>query len=939
MIRLLIYIITAPLLLLAQGAYSQCTISAFANGGSNTVYICPGQAVNLSSTGGCPTYVMNNNFNNGTPGAGWSATNQAMFNKPCTPHSPDGTIYLWMGSTSTAPRTLTTVPFDVSQGGTIEFEMRYAVQGASSPCEGPDLYNEGIAVQYSINNGSTWNTMEYYAPNGNILNYIPTTTSPGTSGQTQFTVWTTRSITIPPAAQTTATRFRWAQTVSTSAVYDHWGLDNVKIIVPPPTVNVWWNHGPTVHNPPTVYPASNTSYTVNITDGSSTSSSSVNVVINPVPTSSFTATPQVCAGLPATVSYTGSAGANATYNWNFNGGTVVSGSGQGPYQISWANSGTYNVSLTITENGCTSTPTSVQVIVNPNPVPVISPVNPSICPGQNINLSTSLPYSSYLWSTGATTSSMSASVTGNYSVTVTDVNGCKGNIATNVNVAPVISFSAIDSNVLCNGGNSGSITLNAGGGTPPFTYAWTPAISTGSYAGGLSAGSYSVVISDQNNCDTSATFLIIEPPALVLSSNADTTICAGQSLNISASATGGVMPYDFNWSGGLGSGTSFNVSPSTTTSYSVSVTDANNCIAGPANFTVYVNPDLIVNLTASPNYICQGQQSSISASVSGGSGGPYIYTWGHNPAVNSSQVSVSPIVTTTYTVTVTDHCGTPPATANVVVNVFPVPQPVFNAGVYSGCSPLYVEFSDLTGPGVQNWLWNFGDPASGLMNTSSLQSPVHTFTGSGSYSISLDIITSDGCQGSTTLNNMIQVYSNPTASFTATPNPASSVEPTVSYYDQSINAGSWYWNFGDVVSQSNTSVLQNPMHTYSNPGSYMVWLVVESPQGCIDSVSLTVNVTEDYAFYVPNAFSPNDDGINDIFRPKGISIDPDKYEMYIYDRWGQEVFMTKDINHGWDGRVSNGREIAKQDVFSWVIRFSKIKGMEHVYKGRVTIIK
>ncbi|OPZ98963.1 MAG: hypothetical protein BWY70_01101 [Bacteroidetes bacterium ADurb.Bin408] len=283
----------------------QCTVTAYANGAQATVQICLGDSVALTSVGNCNNYVLNNDFNNGTPGTGWSATNQAMFTNPCQPNSPDGTIYFWMGSTSPAPRNLTTVDFDISQGGSIQFEMRYSIQAANSPCEGPDEYDEGMAIQYSTNGGSTWTTIEYYAPNGDILNYIPTASTPGASGNTPFTVWTTRTVPIPAPAWTPSTRFRWAQTSSTSEVFDHWGLDNVSIQVPPPLITYWWSHGPTVQNPPAVFPTTTTTYTVYMSDGTDTVQSSVNVIVHPIPTSTFTAVSPVCVGNTSTITYTG----------------------------------------------------------------------------------------------------------------------------------------------------------------------------------------------------------------------------------------------------------------------------------------------------------------------------------------------------------------------------------------------------------------------------------------------------------------------------------------------------------------------------------------------------------------------------------------------------------------------------------------------------------
>ena len=449
-----IFITAVFLVVIVLQSFSQCTVTAYANGGTSSVQICLGDSVNLTATGGCPNYLLNNDFNDGTPGTGWSATNQAMFTNPCPPNSPDGTIYLWMGSTSPAPRNLTTVNFDVSMGGTIQFEMRYAIQADPSPCEGPDEYEEGVAVQYSTDNGATWTTIEYYAPNGDVLTYIPTLTTPGATGSTPFTVWTTRTVPIPPGAMTTSTMFRWAQTSSTSELYDHWGLDNVSILVPPPNILVWWSNGATGYTPPKVCPSTTTTYTVYLTDGIDTVQNSVIVVVNPIPTSLFTVVSPVCVGSPSTITYTGSGSAGATYAWGFDGGTVLSGTGQGPYQVFWSNSGTHNITLGLIDNSCLSLPNSVPIIVNPNPTPPNVSFTPT-CSGDNLNLFADLVSNvTYSWSgpNGFTSTQQnpvinnaSQSNAGSYSVSIKDANGCVSQLTsetvTILNL-PVVSFNA-----------------------------------------------------------------------------------------------------------------------------------------------------------------------------------------------------------------------------------------------------------------------------------------------------------------------------------------------------------------------------------------------------------------------------------------------------------------------------------------------------------------
>ncbi|MBL4578184.1 MAG: hypothetical protein JKX74_06890, partial [Flavobacteriales bacterium] len=132
--------------LFGEEGKSQCVITATA---SPTTLPCGGGTVNLTASGsGFTTTLLDNNFDNGTAGPGWTASPAGQFNNPCDP-SFDGNTYMWMGSGTSAPRTLETVAMDVSCGGDICFYLDFAIQGAASPCEGPDLTNEGVYFEYS----------------------------------------------------------------------------------------------------------------------------------------------------------------------------------------------------------------------------------------------------------------------------------------------------------------------------------------------------------------------------------------------------------------------------------------------------------------------------------------------------------------------------------------------------------------------------------------------------------------------------------------------------------------------------------------------------------------------------------------------------------------------------------------------------------------------
>ena len=253
---------------------SQCSVTTTA---SVNQVVC-GQCADLNAIGIQGTLVMNNDFNGGVAGPGWSSTTAATYTNPCGP-GPGGT-YMWMGSASPAPRILTTNAFDMSCGGQVCFDLRLAVQGGASPCEGPDLPTEGVYFQYSINGGITWITINYF--------------DPGTGFDPILTVWNNYCFTIPPGAWSPTTMFRWAQTTTSSNLNDHWGIDNVTILANDCGYYYDWSHLPGSPDPAsggTVCPTTTTTYNVMYTNGINDtcySSVTVNVLF---PIVNVTATP------------------------------------------------------------------------------------------------------------------------------------------------------------------------------------------------------------------------------------------------------------------------------------------------------------------------------------------------------------------------------------------------------------------------------------------------------------------------------------------------------------------------------------------------------------------------------------------------------------------------------------------------------------------------
>jgi hypothetical protein len=264
----------------ATKTQAQCTVTAYAN----PITINCGDTVDLSALGDQGTVVYSNDFNGACPGPGWVATSSATCSNPCGngPSGLPGDPYLWMGSTATAPRNVTTLDFNVNNGGTICFDMRYASEeacpgpGTCAPtsltcsCEGPDLPDEGVHLQYSLNAGGTWTDIQYWDPNGGC--------------DPALINWTNRCVTIPLAAYSVSTRFRWYQIASSDSNSDHWGIDNVSISVPNLSFLYDWTHDAQAPSSsaatPPVVPTSNTTYTVNYSDGTTSCFNTVNVVVN-----------------------------------------------------------------------------------------------------------------------------------------------------------------------------------------------------------------------------------------------------------------------------------------------------------------------------------------------------------------------------------------------------------------------------------------------------------------------------------------------------------------------------------------------------------------------------------------------------------------------------------------------------------------------------------
>ena len=514
---------------------------------------------------------------------------------------------------------------------------------------------------------------------------------------------------------------------------------------------------------------------------------------------------------------------------------------------------------------------------------------------------------------------------------------CGSGSSVTINIIDNSPVTVVSSNDTTICGDPATIWVNASGGIQPYTYLWDNG--AGSNASSLVSPSqpttYSCTVTDV--CNVTATESVtITVGSSTADAGPDATICMGQYGVLNAS--GGTS---YLWNTGETS-PSITHNPIVNTTYYVTIYSVCDMIDSA---TIYVNPLPVISATANPTSINGGETTVICAI--GGS----TYAWTSNPQDPSlsSQAGfqcpvVSPGISTTYTVTVTDSNGCQNYTS-VDVTVIPVyPIVNFSGSPLSGCEPLTVQFTDQSTQvsTIAAYYWNFGNGT-----FSYEKNPVAYYENAGTYSVTLTVTNPINLVSSLTLHDYVVVYPNPIAIFSTSPeNFTTILDPNFHFFDYSLGyIDRWFWDFGD----GSFDTLQNTHHCYSygdpyyhfpemeDTGTYVITLGVTTNHGCTDSTSKLIRIEPTYSIYIPNAFTPNDDPKNQEFCIQGYGILDENFEMYIYNRWGQLVYESTVRDECWDGNYNNAP--AALGTYVYIIRFSDSKHIRHIVKGAVTIFR
>jgi gliding motility-associated-like protein len=636
-----------------------------------------------------------------------------------------------------------------------------------------------------------------------------------------------------------------------------------------------WNTGVMNANI-TPSPTTTTVYTVNGTTNGCSSSKTVTVTVNSLPTVSVNSA-TMCIGNTATLTANGA----STYTWNTTATTPVINP-----------SPTITTIYTVTGTDIHACKNSATSTVTVNALPIISVNSATICAGNTTTLTAS-GANTYTWSTTSTTPTISPSPTTTtvYTVTGTNANACKNSATSTVtvNALPMVS---VNSATICEGN---STTLTASGAN---TYTWnTGTINASITPSPTTTTVYTVMGTNANGCKNSVTSTITVNFLPVISVSW-ATICIGGSATLIASGAN-----TYTWNTGVITPT-ITTSPNTTTFYTVTGTDIHAC-KNSATSTVTVNPLPIISVNSTT--ICMGGTATLVAN------GASTYTW--NTGSTGATITPSPTVATVYTVTGTNiYACQNSATSTVSIKSLPIVTPTVN----EVCVGQTIH---LMSNSVAGSLYTWSGPNGYI---SSVQNPTitnATIVNSGIYTLT---ISSGGCSASSTVSAVVDIM----------PTIANAGLDTISYNSSLsmsgnvpiVGMGTWSVITGSGnISNSNQSNTQ--VTNLQSGQNILQWTI--SNGACPVSYDDVIIVIKDLT--IPNGFSPNGDGVNDNFEINGLG-DYTNVKINVFNRWGNLVYDSDDYKNNWNGKNMSGEDLS-DDTYFYTLEIPK----RNTIKGYVVI--
>ncbi len=556
------------------------------------------------------------------------------------------------------------------------------------------------------------------------------------------------------------------------------------------------------------------------------------------------------------------------------------------------------------------------------------------CAGTNdgtaiANASGGLPPYQYLWNdpnaqVTQTATGLSANVP--YTVVVSDFSEC--NVSATVTLTqptPVTSATTVTSNfngeqISCFNGADGAASVLAGGGAPPYTYQWAPTVGGTSAAAisGLSEGLYKVTVTDANNCLKIDSIALAHPSLLEATAIGfrDATCFGTEDAAAYVTPSGGTAGYRFQWDFYAGTQITDTANNLAAGTYSVTVTDINNCET--VRSVSVAEPTAITTNTTKVDVLCFGNNDGVADVVAAGGIPNYVYSWNGGPAQSSS--TASSLAPGTYDVVVTDNNGC--TTTNSVTITEPAPLTISTDKSDPSCFGYTDGRASVTlNGGVPQYTYNWNGQA-GLEEVVDIAAGVYL----------MNAFDANGCE----IVDTIELVDPLGATVSILPD--SSLIPLggnirlATYSSAAADPSITYvWSPEYALSCTNCpDPVASPLYTTT----YTVEMV--NVDGCKTTAEAVVDVNDKTKlYYIPNAFSPNNDGYNDEFYVYGKAIT--NIKLLIFDRWGEQVFTSTSLATGWNG-VHKG-ELMPTGVFVYYVELYFENGDKVEEKGSITMLR
>lgn len=449
---------------------------------------------------------------------------------------------------------------------------------------------------------------------------------------------------------------------------------------------------------------------------------------------------------------------------------------------------------------------------------------------------------------------------------------------------------------------------------------------------GLPPGNLIVQVSD-DNCLIEEELPLAAVPVPSLTASNDTTICIDGTAYLEAQLSAAVSNVTFHWSAAGAIDGSLVVGPNSPAIYTVYASYAEGCLTATEQIFVDIYDPMSVQIAADEQ-ICDVDSAWVAVTAMMGGLPPYNYTW--TPEGVGEGFWSFTDQTTEYCVVVSDQCETPVVEACMEVLVPDEIDPTFEVDTLGGCHPVTVGFfsNAINTEEIASSFWTFGDGG----QSTGVDTVYHTYIEPGSWTVGHVITSIHGCVYADQQIGMIETYDWPVAAFSNDPTVTALPLTHFTFDNYSLGATSAFWNFAGLGTSDEWSTTFDFPQEQS--GQYLVTLQVVNEWGCADELSRNLLVNESFVMFIPTGFTPDMDGLNDAWKLHGIDVDESDFHILVFDRWGRQVYESRDMHEAWIGDNRGGDYFVQNGVYSYIITTRSLSTKERkVLKGTVTITR